>query len=47
MNITRADMEKKALADAEETMLAGLTINPEFLEGKALLHYIRQNVVAS
>lgn len=42
-NIARAYMEKKALADAEETMLAGLTINPDFPEGKTLLEYIRKS----
>jgi tetratricopeptide (TPR) repeat protein len=41
-NIARAYLEKKEWRDAEEAILQGLDINPDFAEGKALLSYVRK-----
>jgi tetratricopeptide (TPR) repeat protein len=41
-NIARAYLERKEWQDAEEAILQGLEINPEFAEGKALLSFVRK-----
>jgi len=43
-NLARAYGERKEWKSAEETILNGLNINPDFPEGKTLLHHIRQNM---
>ncbi|HAJ27410.1 MAG TPA: hypothetical protein DCG53_09245 [Syntrophus sp. (in: bacteria)] len=45
-NIARAYLERKEWQDAEEAILQGLDINPEFAEGKALLSYVRKQNAA-
>ncbi|MDI9570926.1 MAG: tetratricopeptide repeat protein [Pseudomonadota bacterium] len=42
-NIARVYVEKREWAAAEEAILRGISINPEFHEGKNLLKYIRSN----
>jgi tetratricopeptide (TPR) repeat protein len=43
-NLARAYGERKDWKPAEEAILSGLNVNPDFPEGKALLNYIRQNM---
>jgi tetratricopeptide (TPR) repeat protein len=42
-NLARAHGERKEWKFAEEAILYGLNINPDFKEGKTLLDYIRQH----
>lgn len=43
-NLARAHGERKEWKSAEEAILTGLNINPDFPEGKTLLNYIQQNM---
>jgi tetratricopeptide (TPR) repeat protein len=44
-NLARAHVERNEWKRAEEEILSGLNINPDFPEGKILLEHIRQNIV--
>lgn len=41
-NIARAYLERKEWQDAEDAILQGLDINPDFAEGKALLSFVQK-----
>lgn len=41
-NIARAYLERKEWQDAEDAILQGLDINPDFTEGKALLSFVQK-----
>ncbi len=43
-NLARAHMERNEWKPAEEAILSGLNINPDFPEGKTLLAHIRKNM---
>jgi tetratricopeptide (TPR) repeat protein len=43
-NLARAHVERNDWAHAEEAILSGLSINPDFAEGKTLLEHIRKNM---
>jgi tetratricopeptide (TPR) repeat protein len=43
-NLARAHVERNEWQWAEEAILSGLNINPDFPEGKTLLTYIRENM---
>ena len=44
-NLARSHVERNEWKCAEEAILSGLNINPDFPEGKILLEYIRQRMV--
>jgi len=43
-NLARAHVERNEWSRAEEAILSGLGINPDFREGKQLLEHIRKNM---
>jgi tetratricopeptide (TPR) repeat protein len=43
-NLARAHVERNEWSRAEEAILSGLDINPDFPEGETLLAYIRKNM---
>jgi tetratricopeptide (TPR) repeat protein len=45
-NIARAYLEMRDWKEAERAIRDGLTVNPNFPEGKALLNYIRAHAAA-
>ncbi len=45
-NLARAYGERQEWKSAEEAILSGLSINPDFPEGKTLLEYIRQQMAS-